>query len=258
MVFSTKTCSLRPAASFSACGSCSNRSSLSFASALLTRTFSRIWNAPPSASKRGRNVARPVMLPPCGNSCSNCGLSLRQPRAPDRSREPGWSLRPRRRWRRGSWLPAGPIDLDARASKAQRQALRGLAPFEQEEMFMFRVHAKNLGSVAIVCLQGRMVRGETAALRNAVHSQSEVSAVVLDLARVSTIDAGGLGVMLELREQAQSKGIAFKLINVTKLVRRVLEITRLDSVFEVTSVADILSAVSLGRRVAAMELAHCA
>ncbi len=116
---------------------------------------------------------------------------------------------------------------------------------------MLKIHAKNLGTVAILCLQGRVVRGETAALRNAVHSQPEVSAVVLDLARVSTIDAGGLGVMLELREQIQSKGIEFRLINVTRLVGGILEITRLDSVFKVTSGADILSAVSLGRPVAA-------
>ena len=123
---------------------------------------------------------------------------------------------------------------------------------------MLKVYAKNLGDIAILCLQGRVVRGETAALRNAVNSQSDASAVVLDLARVSAIDAGGLGVMLELREQTQSKGIEFRLINVTKLVARILEITRLDSVFEVTSGADILSAVSLGRPVAAMELAQCA
>ncbi len=96
---------------------------------------------------------------------------------------------------------------------------------------MLRVHAKNLGSVAIVCLQGRMVRGETAALRNAVHSQSEVSAVVLDLARVSTIDAGGLGVMLELREQTQSKGIAS---------------------------AEVLSASSFGQPTSLGQLASCA
>jgi len=123
---------------------------------------------------------------------------------------------------------------------------------------MLRVHAKNLVSVAILCLQGRMVRGETAALRNAVHSQSEVSAVVLDLARVSTIDAGGLGVMLELREQAQSKGIAFKLINVTKLVSRLLEITRLNSVFEITSAAEVLSASSFGQPTSLGQLASCA
>ena len=123
---------------------------------------------------------------------------------------------------------------------------------------MLKVHAKNLGNVAILCLQGRIVNGETAALRNAVDSQSDVSAVVLDLARVSTVDAGGLGVMLELRAQAQSKGIGFKLMNVTKLVSRILEITRLNSVFEVTSGVELLSAVSRSRPTSVMEFACCA
>ncbi len=123
---------------------------------------------------------------------------------------------------------------------------------------MLKVHAKNIGTVAILCLQGQIVTGEAAALRNAVHSQSRISALILDLTRVSTIDAGGLGVMLELREQTQAKGIDFKLMNVTKLVSWVLEITRLNTVFEVTSEAEVLSAVSLGRPVSPMELAHCA
>ncbi|HZE68308.1 MAG TPA: STAS domain-containing protein [Pyrinomonadaceae bacterium] len=123
---------------------------------------------------------------------------------------------------------------------------------------MLKVHAKNLGSVAILCVQGRIVRGETAALRNAVHSQSRISALILDLARVSTIDAGGLGVMLELREQTQSKGIDFKLMNVTKLVSRVLEITRLNTVFEVTSGAEVLAAFSPARPVSVLDLAPCA
>jgi anti-anti-sigma factor len=123
---------------------------------------------------------------------------------------------------------------------------------------MLKIHAKNLGTVAILCLQGRIVRSETEALRKAVHSQSGVSAVVLDFARVSTVDAGGLGVMLELREQTQSKGIDFKLMNVLKLLSGMLEMTRLNSVFEVTSGAEILSAVSRGRPVSATALAHCA
>ncbi|HKZ80410.1 MAG TPA: STAS domain-containing protein [Pyrinomonadaceae bacterium] len=122
---------------------------------------------------------------------------------------------------------------------------------------MLKVHTKNLGSVAILCVQGRIVNGETATLRNAVDSQSEVSAVVLDLARVSTVDAHGLGVMLELRERALSKGIDFKLMNVTKLVSRVMEITRLDSVFQVTSGAEVLSSITRGRP-DSMELVTCA
>ena len=122
---------------------------------------------------------------------------------------------------------------------------------------MLKVHARNLGNVAILCLQGRIVNGETAPLRNAVDSQSEVSAVVLDLARVSTVDAGGLGVMLELRAQTESKGIGFRLINVSKLVGTVLEITRLNSVFEVTSGVELLPVVSPARA-QVMELARCA
>jgi len=125
-------------------------------------------------------------------------------------------------------------------------------------MVMLKVHARNLGNVAILCLQGRIVNGETETLRDAVHSQSKVSAVVLDLARVSTVDAGGLGLMLELREQTKSKGIGFKLMNVTKRLTRVLEITRLDSVFEVTSGAELLPAVSRGRPASGMQLASCA
>ena len=114
---------------------------------------------------------------------------------------------------------------------------------------MLRVHTKKFGTLAILCLRGRIVTGETVALRKAMHAQTGLSAIVLDFARVSTIDAGGLGVMLELREQTESKGIEFKLINVTKPVSRMLEITRLNSVFEITSGAEVLSQLRLaGRR----------
>jgi anti-anti-sigma factor len=123
---------------------------------------------------------------------------------------------------------------------------------------MLKVHVKNLGNVTILCLQGRIVVGETASLRNAVDSQTNIKTVLLDLARVSTIDAGGLGVMLELRESTQSKGIEFRLINVTKLVSRILEITRLNSVFEITSAAEVLSRSSFRQSGSVAQLATCA
>ena len=121
---------------------------------------------------------------------------------------------------------------------------------------MLKVHVRNLGSVAMLCVQGRIVRGEIAPLRKAVSAQWGVSAVVLDLTRVSTIDARGLGVMLELRELIQSRGIAFKVMNVTNLVSYLLEVTRLNSVFDVTSGAEIASA--LAPNWPAKELAQCA
>jgi len=104
---------------------------------------------------------------------------------------------------------------------------------------MLRVEANKFGNVLVVSLQGRVVRGETESLRRAVLGRTDVSMVMLDLARVSTIDAGGLGVMLELREHTQRQGIELRLKNVTKLVRQVMEITRLDSVFRMPKATEL-------------------
>ena len=99
---------------------------------------------------------------------------------------------------------------------------------------MLKIQTIKFGSVAVLSVQGRIVRGSIDPLRVAVMAQADASAIVIDLRRVNTIDACGLGVLLELREKAEANGIEFRLNNVTKLVRRILEITRLDSVFKVT------------------------
>ena len=83
---------------------------------------------------------------------------------------------------------------------------------------MLKVQSKKSGTVAVFRLQGHLVNGETELLSNAVQPAPEVSAVILDLAGVTVVDARGLGAMLELREQIQAKGIRFELMNVTKWV----------------------------------------
>ena len=115
---------------------------------------------------------------------------------------------------------------------------------------MLKVHAKNLGNVTILALQGGIVTGETEILRGIVPpSLSQTNAVILDLARVTRIDAHGLGVMLELRQQTLANGIRFELMNLSKPLSMVLEMTRLDSVFQITSGVEFFPAVSRGRRV---------
>jgi len=123
---------------------------------------------------------------------------------------------------------------------------------------MLKVHTRTLGNVAVVSLQGRIVNGETASLREAVASQSQVRTILLDLARVSTIDASGLGLMLDLRRQTQARDIRFKLVNVTKAVSRVLEVTRLDSVFEIAPALEAYPAVSRTRTFGPLPMARCA
>jgi anti-anti-sigma factor len=105
---------------------------------------------------------------------------------------------------------------------------------------MLKIHTRNLGSVAVLGLQGRMVRGEVEALRKAVEAQSKTVLVILDLARVTAIDAGALGLMLQLRQQADARGMRLELMNVNRWVRQVLAVTRLDSVFRITSSVEFL------------------
>jgi len=95
-------------------------------------------------------------------------------------------------------------------------------------------------------------------LEGVVQSLSGTNAVILDLARVSRIDAHGLGVLLELREQAQTKGIRFELMNVSKFLRGVLEMTRLDSVFQITSGVEFFPGVAAERRQSITSLRSCA
>ena len=98
---------------------------------------------------------------------------------------------------------------------------------------MLKVHKKQLGDVAVLCLQGGIITGEITPLLDAVLSQLEPTSWILDLTRVSRIDARGLGLLLELRERTLARGQEFKLRNINRLVRQVFEITHLDSVFEV-------------------------
>jgi len=97
---------------------------------------------------------------------------------------------------------------------------------------MLKVHAKKLNSVEIFSLEGQIITGETDTLRSAVELASDKSDVILDLANVSVVDAHGLGVLLQLREETVANGIHFELMNVNERLSRVFEITRLNTVFE--------------------------
>ncbi len=60
---------------------------------------------------------------------------------------------------------------------------------------MLKVRAQKLGGVAVLCLQGRIINGETEELSDAVRSQINASAIILDFAQVELIDAKGLSVL---------------------------------------------------------------
>jgi anti-sigma B factor antagonist len=107
-------------------------------------------------------------------------------------------------------------------------------------MMMLKITVQNLGDTSVVRCHGRIVAGDAGSiLRNAVLSQRHTRVLVIDLARVERIDAGGLGVLLGLRESARSRAIMFKLMNATKRVEEILELTHLQRVFEFCSVREL-------------------
>ncbi len=122
---------------------------------------------------------------------------------------------------------------------------------------MLQVQAKKWETVAILGLKGKVVNGELEILRTAVSSLPDVSAIIVDFADVQTIDAGGLGVLLQLRAYAVSRGIFLEFINVSQWVAKVLKVARLDSVFSVRAGVELFPAAS--RQPGSLaELAPCA
>ena len=99
---------------------------------------------------------------------------------------------------------------------------------------MLKVHAERLDAAEVLCLEGRLVNGDTESLRSAVQSASRTSDIVLNLENVTMLDAHGLGVLLQLREQTLAKGVHFKIMNVSKRLYRLFELTRLNTVFEMS------------------------
>jgi anti-anti-sigma factor len=99
-----------------------------------------------------------------------------------------------------------------------------------------------LQDVAIVGCSGRLVRG--AALdefRRRLERLEHLRVLVLDLSNVEQLDAGGLGVLLLLRRWALQQRVQLKLVNPSPFVRRVLDATHLNSVFEISSLEEVLS-----------------
>jgi len=105
---------------------------------------------------------------------------------------------------------------------------------------MLNAAVQKLGDSTVLRYQGRIVLGDAyMILRNSVLSQTHTRMLVLDLAQVERIDAGGLGVLLDLQKWAYSHTIRFRLMNVMNQVEQVLELTKLDRVFEFCSAPDM-------------------
>jgi len=103
------------------------------------------------------------------------------------------------------------------------------------------INIEQTADVAVLQCAGRLVRSQALSLlKDAVTGLSPLRVVVIDLSDVKMLDAGGLGMLVSLHNWACVNGIQLKLVNPSRLVRQVLALTRLTSVFNISSVEDVI------------------
>jgi anti-anti-sigma regulatory factor len=105
---------------------------------------------------------------------------------------------------------------------------------------MLNVTVANLGELAVVGCQGRIVQRESAyKLRQAVTSQTDARIVVLELSEVRAIGGGGLGMLVFLQRWAREHNIRFLLFHPSKSVLSKLKRARSLAEFYISSSAEM-------------------
>ena len=95
---------------------------------------------------------------------------------------------------------------------------------------------RQAGDVTIVDISGRIVLGEeSAALRNLVCDLTSKGhkKILFNLGDVSYIDSSGLGHLVSAFTSVRKQGGELKLLNLTKKVHDVMQITKLYTVFDI-------------------------
>ena len=101
------------------------------------------------------------------------------------------------------------------------------------------------GDITILTVNGDLVIGdpETTFKRTVTQLLEEGRVnLLVDLSSVGFLDSSGLGALVRALTQSQKEGGQTKLLNAGPQVRKLLQMTKLDSVFEIHS--DLEAAVS--------------
>ena len=99
-----------------------------------------------------------------------------------------------------------------------------------------KMSTREVKDIVIVDLSGRLTMGEAcAAIRDEIHDQigHGVRKVLLNLADVSYIDSAGLGELTAAFTSIKNQNGQLKLLNLTKRVHDLMQITKLYTVFDV-------------------------
>ena len=98
-----------------------------------------------------------------------------------------------------------------------------------------KTEIKEVGSVTIISPKGKITIGKgDVRLREAIEGQLEAGRMnlLIDLGRVSYMDSSGVGELVGCYTTVVNRGGMMKLLNLTKKIHDLLQITQLVTVFE--------------------------
>ena len=99
-----------------------------------------------------------------------------------------------------------------------------------------KVAIRQVDGITILDLSGRITLGEgSIILRDSVHDALDKGSknILLNLAQISYIDSSGVGELVSAFTSVKNAGGELKLLNLTKKVHDLLQITKLYTVFDI-------------------------
>src|SRR6266481_9285650 len=121
-----------------------------------------------------------------------------------------------------------------------------LSSQDKERKLGLSLETRVTEDVAVIRCKGRIAYGiEAAALSSEIAELApQTRRVVIDLGGVEMIDAAGLGVLVSVALTAQASQCSVKLAAPGNLIRQLLELTKLTSVFEIHPTLDAATVAS--------------
>jgi anti-sigma B factor antagonist len=97
------------------------------------------------------------------------------------------------------------------------------------------INSRQVGSVTIVDINGRIVLGECALLRDLLSKLLAAGhkKILVNLAGTSRVDTPGLAYLISALVSARKQRAELKLLSPAKNVRDVIRLTKLDTIFEI-------------------------
>ncbi len=95
---------------------------------------------------------------------------------------------------------------------------------------------RDVGDVRVISLSGKITIGSGDVMLRELITKSldeGKDKVLLDLAGVSAIDSSGIGEMVASYTSAKNRGAELKLVNLSKKINDILQVTQLITVFDV-------------------------